>query len=131
MTTPQPSGALQGAPTPVDAPLYPEHEKLSAVREQSQTIGDFLDWLREEQGISLRQWMEPTEEVEALRWNEKPNDPPRFYTVKRPGYYSPEKKTEDLLAEFFGIDLKALEAEKRALLESIRNHRPKLEPCPS
>ena len=34
-------------------PTYPEHEKLQAVKEQSQTCGELLEWLQSEKGWHL------------------------------------------------------------------------------
>ena len=36
---------------------YPEHEKLSKIKDQSQTIGEFLDWLDTE-GLYLGEYDE-------------------------------------------------------------------------
>ena len=76
---------------------YPEHEKQRAVKTRSQAIGDFLDWLTSEKEICLHKWSE--------------------YYKK---YYPSCIKTEDLLAEFFDIDLKVVENEKLTMLEEIR-----------
>ena len=43
---------------------YPEHEKLQAVNEKSQAIGEFLDWLRDEKRVQLVTWEEWEEEEE-------------------------------------------------------------------
>ena len=32
---------------------YQQHEKLNTVKDQSQAIGDFLEWLHSEKGIIL------------------------------------------------------------------------------
>ena len=74
---------------------YPEHEKLHAVREQSQAIGEFLEWVNTEKG-----WMLGVYEGERMY--------PASYSINA------------LLAEFFGIDPDLLEREKRAMLESLR-----------
>ena len=72
---------------------YPECDKIVAVHDQSQKLGEFLDWLRE-QGWEL-----------CEIWDD--------------GWYPIHKPAEQLLAEFFGIDLNKVEAERRALLEAI------------
>lgn len=91
--------------TPPDyAALYPEHQKLNAIGDQSQTIGEFLDWLGDEKGYSLGRW------GDGLAWPAESQD--RMYPVY-------DRQT-DLLAEFFEIDLKLIEQEKRAMLESMR-----------
>lgn len=43
---------------------YPEHDRMMAVKDQSETIGQFLDWLAE-QGIKLAVW-EHSKECEAV-----------------------------------------------------------------
>jgi hypothetical protein len=74
----------------------PEHRKLAAVKDKSQTCGEFLDWL-EEQGIFL------CTHQAGHNW---------------PTHYN-ENRTE-MLARFFEIDLKELEREKVNLLDEIR-----------
>ncbi|HUV10815.1 MAG TPA: hypothetical protein VMX12_07525 [Acidimicrobiia bacterium] len=71
---------------------YPEHAKLRAVADKSQAIGEFLDEWLPTQGIILAH-------------------------VDRDGRVP---SIQELLAEFFGIDRDKLEAEKRAMLESLR-----------
>lgn len=80
-----------------DDSLFPEHDKLHQVKDQSQQIGEFLDWLHTK-GIVLAQY--PKDRV----W-------PRPYTGT----------IERLLAEYFEVDLRKLEEEKLAMLWSIRN----------
>jgi hypothetical protein len=76
---------------------YPEHEKLKAVKDRSQAIGEFLEWLQEEKGLSICKW----------------SDEEREYLL---AYVS----TQALLAEFFKIDRKKLEEEKEGMLEAFR-----------
>lgn len=75
---------------------YPEHEKLAAVKDQSQAIGEFLDWLNGD-GVHLARWDE--------EWD-------RYFPV--------HESINALLARRFGIDLDRIEAEKRAMLDEIR-----------
>lgn len=37
-------------------PPYPEHEKLDEIKDQSQAIGEFLEWLGREKSIELCEW---------------------------------------------------------------------------
>lgn len=74
---------------------YPEHEKLAAVKDESQAQGEFLSWLTSEKGVHLFVF---------------DGDSPRSLMCS----------AEDLLAEYHGVDLKALEREKRAMLEQMR-----------
>jgi len=78
------------------AAKYPEHAKLRAVRDLSQAIGSFLEWLYQEKNLSLCTML-PTGEFLA-------------------SYQGPNV----LLAEYFEIDPAKLEDEKLAMLESIR-----------
>jgi hypothetical protein len=76
---------------------YPEHEKLKKIQDKSQAIGTFLEWLGFEKEIHLCTYGEGD----------------RLYPIP--------KRKEELLAEFFEIDLAKLEAEKQQMLETIRS----------
>lgn len=80
---------------------YPEHEKLQAIKEQSQIIGEFLEWLAVEKQVSLCK-VDP-----EYRGDYSP-------------YWPIRKRYEELLAEFFNIDLEVLEEEKRTMLEEMQ-----------
>lgn len=73
---------------------YPEHAKLKAIVDKSQVIGEFMDWLSDK-GIHLAEWGKH-----------------ELFSINTP--------IRDLLAEFFGIDQKKLDAEKDAMLEEQR-----------
>lgn len=75
---------------------YPEHDKLTAIQEESQTIGEFLDTC----GYALC-------EIKGGLTKD------RFIPVRKP--------ITDILAEYFCIDQQKIEAEKRAMLESMRD----------
>jgi hypothetical protein len=73
-------------------PQYPQSEKLRATADERHAVGDFLEFLRQ-QGIELA----PTDE--------------RNYPLP----------TEDsLVMKWLGVDEKALERERRAMLEALR-----------
>lgn len=76
---------------------YPEHEKLQAIQRQSQAIGEFLEWLP----TSRRGLVIARQAAESDRWY------PAFVPIV------------ELLAEYFGIDLAAMENEKRSMLASL------------
>jgi len=116
---------------------YPEHDKLTEVREQSQAIGEFLEWL-EGQGVKLcryqvqfetwsiyvhrdtgERWARSTEPqgVDALHW--LPTGETKDVTVDE-GFRLVTERVENLLAAFFDIDLANLEAEKRQMLAELR-----------
>ncbi len=75
----------------------PELDKRSGVLDDSHKIGEFLDWLEQEKGITLAQW----------------DDHDRLMPARTGGF-------ERLLADYFGIDLDKVEAEKMAILEQLR-----------
>jgi len=79
-----------------DKTEYPEHEKLEKVKETSQSIGEFLEWLYYEKRIHFARYSK--------------------YDVS----YRVSLNTNELLAEYFGIDLTVLEQEKRQMLEELR-----------
>lgn len=74
---------------------YPEHEKLKAVHDKSQIIGEFIDWAESEEVVLI-----------DLDKNQ----------------HVGEYRLRQLLADFFEIDLKKLEAEKRHMFTEIRLH---------
>ncbi len=80
---------------------YPECDKLLAAQERSQACGDFIEWLRDEKKLVL---------CEQIPRRGLP-------TVYRPAF---NITTEQILAEFFGIDSKKLEKERRAMLGALR-----------
>jgi hypothetical protein len=76
---------------------YPEHDKLTAVAEQTQAIGEFMEWA-ESKGLFLARYVDGS------------NFPRPIHTDIR-----------DLLAEWAGIDQNKLEAEKRQMLVVCAN----------
>ncbi len=76
---------------------FPEHAKLTAISDQSQAIGEFVDWLQEAHGAFLCHYEDDGQFPRALQM--------------------PIRK---LLAEFFEIDQDKIEDEKRAMLDTIR-----------
>ena len=67
---------------------YPECEKMQKVQNESQAIGQFLDWLEEDKGVSVD--------------------------------YQSKMTINELLADYFEIDLTKVEEEKRHMLATIR-----------
>lgn len=78
---------------------YPECEKMSKVKDKSQTIGEFIEWI---------EWKKNWEICER-RGREDSLFPVPF-------------STEKLLADFFGINLDKVEKEKRQMLDEIRSY---------
>jgi hypothetical protein len=123
---------------------YPEHEKLTAISDKSQACYDFLEWLGE-QGIMLGKYdvaedfcrncehpythdqrvANPTyfgqrtcsyQDDITSEWcrcdDSDFGNPDRFYPYLT--------RREELLADHFGIDLRLIEKEKRAMLDTMR-----------
>lgn len=85
---------------------YIEHEKMMAVKDKSQAIGDFLEWLKGK--VEFATWEENNEYYEDI------ND---IIEVLKPVHRS----SEQWLADYFDIDLNKIEQEKQSMLEEIRN----------
>ncbi len=108
---------------------YSQADKVSKNREQSQAIGEFLDWLSDA-NVVLCRWQdkayfhdgEKISREEALALKRPPGmeffETP--YEVAPEGVVPARENTLDLLARFFGVDLEAYEAEKRQMLEEAR-----------
>lgn len=113
-----PAGLVPGVheETPGTSPdKYPEHEKLKLISAESQAIGEFLEWLDfgglEDFGcVELAHYPLFTREdgsedrSDYLQWIALP-------------------KTR-ILATYFDIDQEKIEAEKRAMLESLEKANP-------
>ena len=80
----------------------PELDKMEKVREESQKIGEFMDWLRGEKGLEIATWIDDEDRG-------------------RESLVPANVHTEKFLAEYFNIDLDKAEQERRALIESIRS----------
>lgn len=78
----------------------PECDRMLAVRDQSQAIGEFIDWLNYEHEVFLARY----EDLDDY---------------SQPVLMTFHRNMNELLAEFFGIDLAKVEAEKRAILDSL------------
>jgi hypothetical protein len=76
--------------------LYPEHEKLHKIKDKSQAIGEFMEWL-ESQGVHLARYNASGEYLWPAPLN-----------------------IQNRLAEFFGIDRDKIEEEKLAMLDLQR-----------
>jgi len=74
--------------------MYPEHRKLREIKDKSQCIGEFIEWLNEE-GMTVCEWSPGNID----NWNPT------------------STSTNRLLARFFEIDLDKLEEEKLAMLD--------------
>lgn len=75
---------------------HPECAKLLSVKDRSQEIGDFLEWLQSKKGVHLAAYYEEAG-LSVYRCN-----------------------VEQLLAEYFEIDLNKVEEEKLSMLKKMR-----------
>ena len=81
---------------------YPQCDKLLAVKDKSQVIGEFLEWLQGEKNLVIAEW-----DYGDSNTDEDPLVRHRF-------------NIQELLAEFFEIDLVKVEEERRAILDEQR-----------
>jgi hypothetical protein len=76
---------------------YPEHDKLHEVKDKSQAIGEFLEWLGSEKRGVVCEYTDDSDYPIPMTHN-----------------------IQTLLAEYFDIDLDKIEEEKQQMLEKIR-----------
>ena len=81
---------------------YPESERLKDVGEQADTIHEFLDWLSS-QGVWLGRYVNPDSGLESER------------------LYVYHISHQNLVYQYFDIDGKKVEAERRAMLKEYRS----------
>ena len=74
----------------------PTLDKIKAVHEESQSIGEFLEWLTQDHWIC-------------------------DYDKDAGTFFPTYSGIEQLLAEYFDIDLDQAEKERQALLDELRN----------
>jgi hypothetical protein len=91
-------GEVQMCPAVFHYPPTPELDRQSqAIKDGAHKVGEFLDWLAS-QGLHLCEWREG---IGGGRWYERSN-------------------FQQLIADFYSIDLAKIEAERQALLEHLR-----------
>src|SRR6266516_6765252 len=111
---------------------YPEHEKLKAVKDASQAIGEFIEWLGEN-GYHICERQDTDGPVEKVinvpRSDSKRSDRLgesfcRLLEAVADNaciYWPTTKRLPNaLLAEYFGINERKLDDEKRAMLDEFR-----------
>lgn len=111
---------------------YPENEKMSAVKDESQAIGEFVEF----GGYTLCKWREPGNNgLPQYVWNtgREKDRPPTWddYLANR-AFENPDYESwggafeavgepiQSVLARYFEIDLDKIEAEKRAMPDAMR-----------
>lgn len=110
---------LKGVSKRDEAQVYPEHEHLRRVHAQSQACGEFIAFLDEDKKIGLCVQHHHSDECYQVDDDHRGN---RWATcgMAEDAWYRTSISITDLLAEHFGVDLKKLEEEKRAMLEELR-----------
>jgi hypothetical protein len=112
-------------------PEYPEHEKLAAVKDQSQAIGEFLDFGLSRIGGGLVLYEHVTRGCECSsclqgagyrdRWHTEEEKATCVDGVVQIADCQPTFRTIDsILTDYFDIDQDKIEAEKRAMLDKLR-----------
>ena len=101
-----------------------ELEKLNGVRERSQTIGEFLEWLFGSKNYHLAKYL-TDEEYESeynVYWVDGLYEKEQFkrHEIGKEELMPIHIDIEKLLAEFFEIDLIKVEKERSDLIEQIR-----------
>lgn len=89
----------------------PECEKMRAVKDKGQAIGEFLEWLQGK-GVHLATHHEHDDSCLT-------KEGVRVCGICEGALVPWSYSTERLLAEFFNINLDEVEAEKRALLDAL------------
>lgn len=119
----------------------PTLDKMLSVKASSQAIGEFLEWLTEQRiALAAFHHHDPEDEDDlpgaiehegqergcyAAEWEERPAGRHRLHWRRRCGIATGRllpivRSTEQLLADYFEIDLAAAERERRAILDEIR-----------
>lgn len=100
---------------------YPECEKMAAIQEKSQAIGEFLEWLHtgeaDESGFERPVFLGAYRIVTENSRGELDEDE---YYVSESYVDAFRYITEKLLAKFFDIDLNKVEEERRTMLAKLR-----------
>ena len=100
----------------MDKPKTPTLDRLMSVKNKSQAIGEFLEWLQGDQKIQLMRYHEHVDScVPDGGWDD-------FRCGFGEDAMVPEYRSiEQLLASFFDVDLKKVESERMELLEWVRS----------
>lgn len=103
---------------------YPEHAKLSKVSAKSQAICEFLEWAAQAKKIEFGRLLD----IERLEADADASSAERFATslgnlAQDSVHFAPMEGHAlwSLLAEHFGIDLDAVENEKRQMIADMRS----------
>lgn len=100
-------------------PNYPEHEKLKALQGKNDVVGDFINWLYENNWQIARRH----EHMDSCGEADK-----SFPYMHQCGYVTGEmfrdrRSIETIIAEFFDIDAQRLSEEKDQMVREIQEQR--------
>lgn len=108
-------------------PKTPELNKLTAISEKSNAIGDFVSVFLREKGVVLGQVHKHSEKCSGWLESQTKRRPEKWLDENcgvRDGEIIPfHYNMEKLLAEFYDIDLNRVEDERRAVLEALRKRK--------
>ncbi len=97
----------------VEVMKTPELDKMVKVREQSQAVGEFLDWLLYEKNVTLCEMHQHSKGCE--------NSDGEVECELREDEYIPFSfQIQELLAEYFDIDLEKVDKERRKILVGLQ-----------
>lgn len=108
----------------------PALDKMLGVVASTQPAGEFLDWLRNVKNVTLVKWGEWQETSICSNWGcdggkVRGKECPKcggtgVVHFQTEGWSPIAMSTEQLLAEWQGIDLAQVDSERRAMLEQLR-----------
>lgn len=108
----RPESVVDVQPAKPIMPPTPELDKLSAVKSQSQSIGEFLEWLLSKE-FHIAKYHDGVSSHETASWGGP---------IGSVGLVQVNKSIEQWLADYFDIDLQQCENEKLELLSYVRAH---------
>lgn len=105
-----------------------ELEKLENVKEKSQAICEFLEWIFNSKNYHIARYLtkeeyESEDNIGYVESNIKPEGWKR-YIIKKDELIMVHINIEKLLAEYFEIDLAKVEEERREILKNIKYREP-------
>lgn len=99
-------------------------DKLSEVKDKSQAIGEFLEWIFGSKSYHLARYLtdKEYESEDNIYWVDGLYENEQFkrYEIKKEELIPVQMNIEKLLAEYFEIDLQKVEEERR---EIIKKHK--------
>lgn len=104
-------------------PPMPEHDKFRPHQDEANTIGEFIEWLQSK-NINLMVWDKVEEPVPCWRCSGANKDCRRcggegFIQSSHEDWTHWNRDIRVILAEYFGIDKKAFDAETEALYQVV------------